>query len=152
MPEKFQPKPDQSPTDQLIALAKKLQRQQTRRGKVLARLAELDGEIRTTRRFMNQLNNELTLALTIPPPEDSRLEPSPAWRTKEQPPMTLDWQANPDGEYNEHRRMMAGGEVVLYSDRDGAQWAYTLDAGEPIRLDAKTLHEAQREVERDLRS
>lgn len=61
---------------------------------------------------------------------------------------TTPWDVIDDGEYNEQRCVIDGHAVVLYSDRDGARWAYTLDGGEPFDIEATARDDARRECER----
>jgi len=50
-----------STADELVRLARSLERLMARRRKVLVKVAELDHEIRTTRRMLNELTKPFTV-------------------------------------------------------------------------------------------
>jgi hypothetical protein len=63
-------------------------------------------------------------------------------------PRTTPWDKIEGGEYNEHRCIVDGRTVVVYSNRDGTEWHYTLDGAGPFRCEADIEFEARREAER----
>lgn len=53
-------------------------------------------------------------------------------------------------EHNEHRTVIFGWNVRIYSDRYGDVWNYCVDKGEPMFLWASNLCEAQTETEKEV--
>jgi hypothetical protein len=63
-------------------------------------------------------------------------------------PRTTPWDTIEGGEYNEQRCIVDGHTVVLYSDRTGTLWHYTIDGDGPFDTDADSQFDARRAAEK----
>lgn len=60
--------------------------------------------------------------------------------------ISIIWEPNPDGEYNEQSAVINENKVVIYSDRDEEVWMMVINDEEPWELEASNVHDARREA------